>query len=308
MSVNIGIWSRWIIMRLYKWFILWVFIVFVVVWVLVFVFWLFFNMVFLSFIDVCLLCMFGFVGGVNYECMFGDEMFWNVFMICFIYVVVCVLLLMILLLLLVFLVQKKLLGILFFCMMFYFFVIVLVVVVVFIWIWLFDSCGIINQMFEFLGLIDQLMVFFVDCWLLLGCVILFIVWKGFGYYMVVYLVVFGNVGKELYEVVMFDGVGFFCCFLFVMIFLVCGVMFLIFVFIVVFVMCVFVEFDVLFKSMGGLGGYDMLFVMLICQVGFGLNGNIGYVFVISVVLFFFIFILFVVIVFMNCEKKVKVFV
>ncbi|MGS0562332.1 carbohydrate ABC transporter permease [Microbacterium aurugineum] len=238
--------------------------------------------------------------------MFGDEMFWNALTTCLIYVVVCVPLLTILPLLLALLVQKKLPGISFFRTTFYFPVIASVVVVALIWTWLFDSRGIINQTLEFLGLIDKPMAFLVDRWLLLGCAILLTVWKGLGYYMVVYLAALGNVGKELHEAAMLDGAGAFRRFLSVTIPSVRGAMLLIAVLIAVSAMRVFAELDVLSKSTGGPGGYDMSLVMLIRQVGSGLNGNIGYASAISVALFLLTLVPLAAIAVMNREKKAKV--
>lgn len=60
-----------------------------------------------------------------------------------------------------------------------------------------------------MGVISSFIFFFVDCWKLFGCVIFLMVWKGFGYYMIVYFVVLGNVDYDFYEVVVFDGVGIF---------------------------------------------------------------------------------------------------
>ena len=205
MRANTGIRDRGSSMRSHRWFTPWLLLGPAVAWVLVFALWPFLNTVFLSFTDARPLRTPEFVGGANYERMFGDEMFWNALTTCLIYVVVCVPLLTILPLLLALLVQKKLPGISFFRTTFYFPVIASVVVVALIWTWLFDSRGIINQTLEFLGLIDKPMAFLVDRWLLLGCAILLTVWKGLGYYMVVYLAALGNVGKELHEAAMLDG-------------------------------------------------------------------------------------------------------
>jgi len=150
------------------------------------------------------------------------------------------------------------------------------------------------------------MAFLVDRWLLLGCAILLTVWKGLGYYMVVYLAALGNVGKELHEAAMLDGASSFRRFLSVTIPSVRGAMLLIAVLIAVSAMRVFAELDVLSKSTGGPGGYDMSLVMLIRQVGSGLNGNIGYASAISVALFLLTLVPLAAIAFMNREKKAKV--
>ena len=168
MSTDTSIRSRRKSITSHRWFTPWLLLGPAVIWVLVFALWPFLNTVFLSFTDARPLRTPEFVGGANYERMFGDEMFWNALTTCIIYVVVCVPLLTILPLLLALLVQKKLPGIAFFRTTFYFPVIASVVVVALIWTWLFDSRGIINQTLEFLGLVDKPMAFLVDRWLLLG--------------------------------------------------------------------------------------------------------------------------------------------
>ncbi len=290
-------------MRSHKWFTPWLLVAPAIIWVLVFSLWPFLNTVFLSFTNARPLKPPTFIGLGNYERMLGDEMFWNAIVTCLIYVVACVPLLTILPLLLALLVEKVIPGISFFRTTFYFPVIASVVVVALIWQWLFDSRGIINQSLDFLGLTDQPVPFLVDRWLLLGCSILLTVWKGLGYYMVVYLAALGNVGKELHEAAQLDGAGSFRRFLHVTIPGVRGAMLLICVLIAVSAMRVFTELEVLSKGTGGPGGYDMSLVMLIRQVGSGLTGNVGYASAISVALFLLTLVPLIAIAFMNREKK-----
>lgn len=292
-------------MRSHKWFTPWLLVAPAVIWVLVFALWPFFNTVYLSFTNARPLRTPELVGGDNYARMLGDERFWNAIITCGLYVLVCVPLLTILPLLLALLVEKKIPGIAFFRTTFYFPVIASVVVVALIWTWLFDSRGIINQTLDFLGWVDKPVPFLVDRWLLLGCSILLTVWKGLGYYMVVYLAALGNVGKELHEAASLDGASSFRRFVSVTIPSVRGAMLLIAVLIAVSAMRVFSELDVLSKSTGGPGGYDMSLVMLIRQIGSGLTGNIGYASAISVALFLLTLIPLAAIAFMNREKKAK---
>lgn len=292
-------------MRSHRWFTPWLLIAPAVIWVLVFALWPFLNTVVLSFTNARPLRTPEFVGLANYERMLGDEMFWNALLTCAIYVVVCVPLLTILPLLLALLVEKKIPGIALFRTTFYFPVIASVVVVALIWQWLFDSRGIINEALQFLGATDQPVPFLVDRWLLLGTAILLTVWKGVGYYMVVYLAALGNVGKEQHEAAMLDGAGPIRRFLSVTIPSVRGAMLLIAVLIAVSAMRVFAELDVLTNGTGGPGGYDMSLVMLIRQVGSGLNGNVGYAGAISVALFLLTLVPLAAIAFMNREKKAK---
>ncbi|WP_230206521.1 carbohydrate ABC transporter permease [Microbacterium gorillae] len=292
-------------LRSHKWFTPWLLLGPAVIWVLVFALWPFLNTVILSFTNARPLRSADFVGFSNYERMFGDDMFWNAILTCLIYVVVCVPLLTFLPLLLAMLVEKVIPGIALFRTTFYFPVIASVVVVALIWQWLFDSKGIFNEALQFMGISDQPIPFLVDRWLLLGCSILLTVWKGVGYYMVVYLAALGNVGKELHEAAMLDGANAFRRFRSVTIPAVRGAMLLIAVLIAVSAMRVFTELEVLSKGTGGPGGYDMSLVMLIRQVGSGLTGNVGYASAISVALFLLTLIPLAAIAFMNREKKAK---
>lgn len=293
-------------MRSHRWFTPWLLVAPAVIWVLVFSLWPFLNTVVLSFTDARPLRPVEPVGLANYERLLTDEQFGYALITCLIYVVVCVPLLTILPLLLAMLVEKNVPGIALFRTTYYFPVIASVVVVALIWSWLFDSKGVINQALEWMGVVDQPIAFLVDRWWLLGCAILLTVWKGMGYYMVVYLAALGNVGKDLHEAAMLDGAGSFRRFVSVTIPSVRGAMLLVSVLIAVSAMRVFTELDILSGGTGGPGGYDMSIVMLIRQVGSGLNGNLGYAAAISVALFLLTLVPLVAIAFMNREKKAKV--
>ncbi|MCC3267593.1 sugar ABC transporter permease [Arthrobacter sp. zg-Y786] len=293
-------------MKSHRWFTPWLLLAPPVIWVLVFSLWPFINTVVLSFTDARPLQPVSPVGLANYERLLTDEQFRYALITCMIYVVVCVPLLTIVPLLLALLVEKKIPGIALFRTTFYFPVIASVVVVALIWSWLFDSRGIINQALEWMGVVDQPIAFLVDRWWLLATAILLTVWKGIGYYMVVYLAALGNVGKELHEAAMLDGAGAVRRFISVTIPSVRGAMLLVSVLVAVSAMRVFTELDILSNGTGGPGGYDISIVMLIRQVGSGLNGNLGYAGAISVALFLLTLIPLIVIALLNREKKAKV--
>lgn len=273
---------------------------------LVFSLWPFVNTVILSFTDARPLRPVEPVGFAQYERLLGDEQFGYALITCLVFVAVCVPLLTILPLLLALLVEKQIPGIAFFRTTFYFPVVASAVVVALIWSWIFDSRGVLNQVLEWMGLVDKPIAFLVDRWWLLACAILLTVWKGLGFYMVVYLAALGNVGKELHEAAMMDGAGPFRRFRNVTIPGVRGAMVLVSALIAVSAMRVFTELDILSNGTGGPGGYDMSIVMLIRQVGSGLSGNLGYAAAISVVLFLLTLIPLAAIAFMNREKKTKV--
>ncbi len=293
-------------MRSHRWFTPWLLVGPAVIWVLVFSLWPFLNTVVLSFTDARPLQPVNPVGLAQYERLFQDEQFGYALITCLIYVAVCVPLLTILPLLLALLVEKNVPGIAVFRTTFYFPVIASVVVVALIWSWLFDSRGVINEALQWMGVADKPIAFLVDRWWLLACAILLTVWKGMGYYMVVYLAALGNVGKEQHEAAMLDGAGSFRRFISVTIPSVRGAMLLISVLIAVSAMRVFTELDILSNGTGGPGGYDMSIVMLIRRVGSGLNGNLGYAAAISVALFLLTLVPLLVIAFLNREKKAEV--
>lgn len=293
-------------MRSHRPFTPWLLVAPAIIWVLVFSLWPFLNTVVLSFTDARPLQPVEPVGLAQYERLLSDEQFGYAMITCLIYVVVCVPLLTILPLLLALLVEKNVPGIAVFRTTYYFPVIASAVVVALIWSWLFDSRGVINQALEWMGVVDQPIAFLVDRWWLLGCAILLTVWKGMGYYMVVYLAALGNVGKDLHEAAMLDGAGSFRRFVSVTLPSVRGAVLLVSALIAVSAMRVFTELDILSNGTGGPGGYDMSIVMLIRQVGSGLNGNLGYAAAISVALFLLTLLPLIGIAIMNREKKAKV--
>ncbi|MFT4297347.1 MAG: sugar ABC transporter permease [Micropruina sp.] len=292
-------------MRSHKWFTPWLLVAPGVLWVLVFGIWPFVNTVVLSFTNARPLRAGQFVGMQNYERMFSDEQFGYALLTSFIYMIVCIPLLTILPLLLALLVEKTIPWITFFRTTFYFPVIASVVVVALIWTWMFDSKGLINGALEAFGLVDKPIAFLVDRWWLLICAILLTVWKGLGYYMVVYLAALGNSNKELHEAAALDGAGTFQRFLTVTVPAVRGAMVLIMALVAVSALRVFTELHVLSNGTGGPGGQDMSIVMLIKMIGSGLNGNVGYASALSVALFLITAFPLLAIAWMNREDKGK---
>ena len=189
-------------------------------------------------------------------------------------------------LLLALLVEKKVPGISIFRTSYYFPVIASVVVVGIIWSWLFDSKGLINQSLQFVGMTDHSINFLVDRWLILLSSTSLTVWKGLGYYMVVYLAALAGVNKELHEAAALDGAGAWRRFWTVTVPAVKPAMLLISALITVSAMRIFSEIYVLTNGSGGPGGQAQSIVMLIQATGKGLRGNLGYASALSVALFF----------------------
>jgi len=257
-----------------------------VIWVLVFSIWPFLNTVVLAFTDARPLKPAKFIGLTNFATLFSDERFGYALTTSLVYVLVCVPLLTFLPLLLALLVEKKVPGISIFRTSYYFPVIASVVVVGIIWSWLFDSKGLINQSLQFVGMTDHSINFLVDRWLILLSSTSLTVWKGLGYYMVVYLAALAGVNKELHEAAALDGAGAWRRFWTVTVPAVKPAMLLISALITVSAMRIFSEIYVLTNGSGGPGGQAQSIVMLIQATGKGLRGNLGYASALSVALFF----------------------
>jgi multiple sugar transport system permease protein len=189
-------------------------------------------------------------------------------------------------LLMALLVEKKLPGITFFRTVFYTPVIASAVVVALIWNWMLDDRGAINGIAERLHLITKPLPFLSDRWLLLFSAISLTVWKGLGYYMIIYLSALGNVGRELHEAAAVDGAGAFRRFLSVTLPGVRNTMLLVSILITVSALRIFSELYIMTNGTGGPGGRVMSVVMLIQLYSRGFSGNLGYASALSLLLFF----------------------
>lgn len=273
-------------MRSYKWYVPWLLVAPAVIWVLVFALWPFFNTVILSFTNARPLTGGEFVAFDNYQALAQDSRVWTSLGTTLAFTALCVPLLTFLPLILALLVHRSIPGISFFRTTFYFPVIASVVVVALIFTWLFDSKGVINEALQFVGLIDGPLPFLASRWGLILTAVVLTVWKGLGYYMVVYLAALANVGNELHEAAAMDGANSWRRFWSVTVPGVRGAMFLVSALITVSGMRVFTELYVLSNGSGGPGGEASTLVMLVQQVGSGLQGRLGYASALSVVLFF----------------------
>lgn len=264
----------------------WLLIAPALVWLLAFSFWPSLNTIRLSFTDASPL---GgterFVGLDNFARLIADPQVHVALINSIVYMAVCLPLLTVLPLLIAVLVEKRLPGIGFFRTAFYTPVIASAVVVGLIWTWLLDSRGLINGFAESLGWLSGPLPFLTDRWLLLFSAISLTVWKGLGYYMIIYLAALGNVGRELHEAAALDGAGTVRRFLSVTVPGVRRTMLLIAVLVAVSALRVFSELYILTNSTGGPGGEDLSIVMLIQQYARGFSGDLGYASALSIALF-----------------------
>jgi len=268
-----------------RWFTPWLLIAPVAIWLVTFNALPAINTVILSFTNAKPLGGGQFVGLANYTRMLNDDQLVDALINSIVYMLVCLPLLIMLPLLLAVLVEKKLRGITFFRIAFYTPVIASAVVVALIWGWLLNDRGVINGMAESLGFLSEPLPFLTDRWLLLLSAIMLTVWKGLGYYMIIYMSALGNVSRDLHEAAAVDGAGPVRRFFSVTVPGVRNTMLLISVLIAVFALRVFSELYVLSNGTGGPGGRDMSLVMLIQLYGQGLTGHLGYASALSVLLF-----------------------
>jgi putative chitobiose transport system permease protein len=273
-------------MRYHRWFTPWVLVVPALAWLLVFSLWPSINTVILSFTDARPIGGGHFVGLQNFQNLLHDEQLRYALLNSVIYMIVCLPLLTIVPLALAVLVEKKLPGITVFRTAFYTPVVASAVVVALIWQWLLDDRGLVNGLAEKLGVISGPLPFLSDQWLLLFSAISLTVWKGLGYYMIIYLAALGNVGRELHEAAAVDGASAFRRFTNITVPGVRTTMILVSILISVSALRVFSELYILSGGNGGPGGRDSSVVMLIQQYGQGFEGNLGYASALSILLFF----------------------
>ncbi|MCL3997221.1 carbohydrate ABC transporter permease [Streptomyces lavenduligriseus] len=224
-----------------------------------------------------------FVGLANFRELLHDDMFWTGLRNSVLYVLVVVPALVVLPLLLALLVRRNIPGITFFRSAFYTPVVASIVVVGLIWVWLLDDRGLVNSVLETVGI--GRIGFLSDQWLLLLSAMAVTVWKGLGYYMVIYLAALANVPRELHEAAAVDGAGPVRRFLSVTVPAVRSTMVLVAALSSVAAFKVFSEVYLMAGPSGGPAGEDTTLVMLVQRTGTGLTGRVGYASALSVVVF-----------------------
>ncbi|RSS61284.1 sugar ABC transporter permease [Streptomyces sp. WAC07061] len=247
--------------------------------------WPFLNTVVLSFTDARVLSGGHFVGLDNYGRALADPDFWTAARNSVLYLLVVVPCLVLLPLALAVLVQAKVPGIGLFRSAFYTPVIASAVVVGLIWQWVLRSDGLVNTVFQALGVVSEPVPFLTDSTLLLFSAMLVTVWKGLGYYMVFYLAALGNVPASLHEAAALDGAGPLRRFLSITIPQVKPMMLLVGTLSAVSALRVFTEIYILGGESGGPGGGARTLPFLIRQAGLGFAGETGYACAISLLLF-----------------------
>jgi len=198
-------------------------------------FWPVLQAIYLSFTDYDIIGAPNFIGLKNYEQLWRDQLFWKVLFNTLIYMVVVVPALVILPLFLAILVNQKLRGIQFFRAAYYVPVIVSVVVAGIAWKWIYAENGLLNYLTSIFtsvkipwltnsriawkwiyaenGLLNYFTSIFTSVkipWLTnsstaIFAIIAVTIWKGLGYYMVIYLAGLQTIPQDLYEAAAIDG-------------------------------------------------------------------------------------------------------
>ena len=178
-----------------------------VIVLVVFFFLPFFQTVYLSFQDYSSdIYNAGFAGLQNYIGIIHNPVFYKVMWNTVLYLVVAVPILAILPLLLAILINQKIRGITLYKILIYLPVIVSIVVAAIAFKWLYAQDGILNYLMQTFHL--PAIGWLTDPKYAIYSVIVVTIWKGIGYYMMIYLSALMSVPKELYEACDIDGAGF----------------------------------------------------------------------------------------------------
>lgn len=216
-----------------------------------------------------------FVGLDNYVALLGSADFWNATLNSVLYALLAVPLLVILPLLLAVLVFDKIPFVGFFRAAYYIPAVASTVVVAISWQFLLRSDGPINAMLSNAGAITAAVPFLTDRWLLLFSAVALTVWKGLGYYMVLYIAALTNVDRSLYEAAEMDGASSIRRFWHITLPGVRSMMMLVGILAMIGSLRVFSEIYMLGGSTGGIGGQNATLPFFIRQVGLTVDGNLG---------------------------------
>ncbi|MGP1385875.1 MAG: carbohydrate ABC transporter permease [Thainema sp.] len=145
------------------------------------------------------------VGLDNFQRLLTDAVFWQTLKNTLIYLICAVPVLVIAPLGLAILVNQKLRGIRWFRVAYYVPVVISMVVAGIAWRWLYAETGLLNQILRWLGLSEAGIPWLTSPNLALFSVIVVTIWKGLGYYMVIYLAGLQSIPDDLYEAASIDG-------------------------------------------------------------------------------------------------------
>ena len=145
-------------------------------------------------------------GIANYIEIFKNPVFYKVMLNTFIYLIAAVPVLAVVPLFLAILINQKIRGITLYKILIYLPVIVSIVVAAIAFKWLYADQGVLNYILNVLHI--KSIGWLTDSNYAIYSVIILTIWKGIGYYMMIYLAALMSVPKELYEACDIDGAGF----------------------------------------------------------------------------------------------------
>jgi len=148
-----------------------------------------------------------FTGVQNYIQVLHNPVFYKVMVNTFIYLIAAVPVLVVVPLFIAILINQKIRGITMYKILIYFPVIVSIVVAAIAFKWLYAQTGILNYLLNVFHLPSA--GWLTDPKYAIYSVIILTIWKGIGYYMMIYLAALMSVPQELYEACDIDGAGFF---------------------------------------------------------------------------------------------------
>lgn len=146
-----------------------------------------------------------FIGVANYKELFADELFWKVLGQTLLYLIIVVPALVFLPIFLAILVNQQLKGITFFRSIYYLPVVTSMVVVGIAWKWMYADQGVLNFILQSIGIIDDPVHWLTSTSTSLFAIMAVTIWKGLGYYMVIYLAGLQAIPPNLYEAADIDG-------------------------------------------------------------------------------------------------------
>jgi putative chitobiose transport system permease protein len=144
------------------------------------------------------------IGLANFQRLWADAVFWRTLGNTLLYLLGVVPILVVVPLFLAVLVNQKLRGISWFRASFYTPVVISMVVAGIAWKWLYAETGLFNQLLKQLGFGTGIPWLTSPDWAIFS-VMAVTVWKGLGYYMVIYLAGLQSIPAELYEAAAIDG-------------------------------------------------------------------------------------------------------
>ena len=145
------------------------------------------------------------VGLKNFQRLLQDAVFWQTFRNTLVYLVVVVPILVMVPFAIAILVNQKLRGIRWFRAAYYVPVVISMVVAGIAWQWLYVENGLLNQFLRGLGWSATGIPWLTSPKLALFSVMVVTIWKGIGYYMVIYLAGLQAIPADLYEAAAIDG-------------------------------------------------------------------------------------------------------